>query len=202
MEKERGTKLDMQYGERITEQFQREKLEELLSQCTVAQRELRKRFREWWDTQAGVQDRTIYQRIQQAFYAGAALSQGGEGPRDVEEWFAKEFPSDKLTPFLLHVLERFARAERPQLSVEQVRKKIANAVDAAFYAISKGDFYGYRKIYAEHIQKVNNLVCDALLVSPAEQTGSPSHPHLMNDENDRCVMCGRNAFNRERNPNW
>jgi len=34
----------------------------------------RERFREWWAKQAGVESKTAYQRIQQAFYAGASLA--------------------------------------------------------------------------------------------------------------------------------
>ena len=49
---------------------------------------VREAWREWWNKQPGVEERTMFQRIQQAFYAGAALDrQHAKPPEDaaVEE---------------------------------------------------------------------------------------------------------------------
>jgi len=62
--------------------------------------QLREAFREWWDKQAG-EDRTMYQRIQQAFYAGAAALSQPEpsGALRVEDWLTPEGVAEVLKEY-------------------------------------------------------------------------------------------------------
>ena len=54
--------------------------------AVLTEDEVREAWREWWNKQPGVEERTMFQRIQQAFYAGAALErQHAEPPATISE---------------------------------------------------------------------------------------------------------------------